>query len=134
MASSFMAPKRKPVPPPLLPKRPETNGSTDANPARSSPKPPLPPLPDRRKRQSSTTQDDESESEVLVVEAPTESAPTSPAVDENEHHDEFFGHGESTAIEEQVKPPLPVRRGDNTPPDLSEDKGELQRQEMTLYT
>ncbi|KAJ9613896.1 hypothetical protein H2200_002032 [Cladophialophora chaetospira] len=106
--NSFLAPKRKPVPPPLLPKRPETDGLNGPTSARSSPKPPL---PDRRKRQSSTLADEEAENEVLVVEAPTESAPTSPAHDE--HHDEFFGHGESpqTMEEELEAPPLP--EGDN---------------------
>ncbi|EXJ54286.1 hypothetical protein A1O7_09624 [Cladophialophora yegresii CBS 114405] len=90
-SSSFLAPKRKPVPPPLLPKRPGTDGPTSA---KSSPKPPL---PERRKRQSSMQTADEAENEVLVVEAPIESAPASPAGAErydSEHRDDFFGHGE----------------------------------------
>ena len=94
---SWSIPKRKPVPPPLLPKRPEVNGSSsDAGLTKSLPGPPL---PERRKRQSSTLQtnangEEQADDEVLVVEAPTESAPTSPTVDE--HHDDFFGHGEPT--------------------------------------
>ena len=56
--------------------------------------------------------DDQAENEVLVVEAPTESAPASPARDE--HHDDFFGHGEPpTTIEEHLEaPPLPERSGE----------------------
>ncbi|ETI26842.1 hypothetical protein G647_10288 [Cladophialophora carrionii CBS 160.54] len=99
-SSSFLASKRKPVPPPMLPKRPETDGST---PAKSSPKPPL---PERRKRQSSMQPADEAENEVLVVEAPIESAPASPTDDERYdggHRDDFFGHGE-----EQLDPAPPV--------------------------
>lgn len=106
--NSFLAPRRKPVPPPMLPKRPETNGSNESVSAKSSPKPPL---PDRRKRHSSVQAENDSENEVFVVEAPTESAPASPApVDE--HHDEFFGHGEpptepSPPIEEATQPEAP---------------------------
>lgn len=86
----FAVPKRRPVPPPMLPKRPDTNvNGQDSDSGRPSPKPPL---PERRNRQSSFQGDDEHGDEVLVVEAPVESAPTSPAVDE--HHDDFFGHGE----------------------------------------
>ncbi|KIV83130.1 hypothetical protein PV11_05183 [Exophiala sideris] len=95
--NSFMAPKRKPVPPPRLPQRTETNGSTNPQSPRKVPKPPL---PERRKRQTSTQPDDQSEDEVLVVEAPTDSAPASPAA--GEHHDEFFGHMEPPAAEESV--------------------------------
>lgn len=134
-SNTFSMPKRKAVPPPLLPQRPDTNGQAEPSPARSSPKPP--PLPDRRRRQSSMMQDDEVENEVLVVEAPTESAPTSPADDE--HHDEFFGHGEPAgagdAPPKPPKPPLPARDSDS-PPKLGDDKEnqELDRQETGMYT
>ncbi|KIW14234.1 hypothetical protein PV08_07016 [Exophiala spinifera] len=123
--NSFMAPKRKPVPPPLLPQRRGTNGSTEI-----SPKPAQkPPLPERRKRQSSILVDMEPEDEVLVVEAPIESAPSSPTP--HEHHDEFFGHGELSEGQEKenVKPALPDRS-----PDVIEqihdedDKKELHQQ------
>ncbi|KIX05148.1 uncharacterized protein Z518_06020 [Rhinocladiella mackenziei CBS 650.93] len=127
--SVFMVPKRKPVPPPLLPKRPEVNGSNDAGLAKSASKPPL---PERRKRQSSIQPDDESEADVLVVEAPTESAPTSPAAVTDEHHDDFFGHGETPDTESDTKPPLPDRRSE-TPPHLSEDKENMHRQELSMY-
>ena len=90
-ATAFTAPKRKPVPPPLLPKRPEAGGDDQsAGSGTSSPKPPQ--LPERRNRQSSFQGTDEQADDVLVVEAPQESAPTSPAA--GEHHDPFFGHGE----------------------------------------
>jgi hypothetical protein len=86
----FTVPKRRPVPPPMLPKRPDTSiNGQGSEVSHSSPKPAL---PERRNRQSSFQGDDEHGDEVLVVEAPVESAPTSPAVDE--HHDDFFGHGE----------------------------------------
>ncbi|KIW63467.1 hypothetical protein PV04_10303 [Phialophora macrospora] len=108
--SSFLAPKRKPVPPPMLPKRPESDGSSTL--AKSSPKPPL---PERRKRQSSMHLPDD-ESEVLVVEAPVESAPASPVDHErrydDEHGDDFFGH-----VEEQLlDPPPPAPPPPSVPP------------------
>ena len=82
----FALPKRKPVPPPLLPKRPD--GSAHGT-GEGSPKPAL---PERRDRQSSFKGHEDQADEVLVVEAPQESAPSSPAPDE--HRDDFFGHGE----------------------------------------
>lgn len=130
--NTFSMPKRKAVPPPPLPQRPDSKGEGEPSPARSSPKPPA--LPDRRRRQSSMMQDDEADNEVLVVEAPTESAPTSPAVDE--HHDDFFGHGEPTgAIDSPPKPPLPAR-GSDSPPAFEDDKEnqELERQEISMYS
>ncbi len=96
-------PKRKAVPPPAPLDR---NGSTDSS-RRSTPKPPG---PERRKRQSSVQKDDQPD-EVLVVEAPVDSNPSTPISDE--HHDEFFGHGEdangsATGIAED-RPELPLR-------------------------
>jgi hypothetical protein len=121
--TSFLAPKRKPVPPPLLPKRPEADGLNELSPAKASPKPPL---PDRRKRQSSNQPLDEGENEVLVVEAPTESAPASPMA--NEHHDEFFGHGEASSnTEDRGQPPAipgePGEVGDPTAITTEETSG-----------
>lgn len=87
----FTLPKRKPVPPPLLPKRPEANTDDHHNEnIQSSPKPAL---PERKNRQSSFKGSDEHADEVLVVEAPLESAPTTPVIDEQ--RDEFFGHEEA---------------------------------------
>jgi len=140
-AGSFIAPKRKPVPPPLLPKRPESNaGLSDAN-QLAKPSPTKPALPERRKRQSAMAMraDDPSESEVLVVEAPTESAPATPVPTDEEHHDDFFGHGESTGVDEPIpkpvgKPTLPARRP-VAPEELpQEEKEEMQRQEIGMYT
>ncbi|KAJ9636914.1 uncharacterized protein PV06_08253 [Exophiala oligosperma] len=130
--NSFIAPKRKPVPPPLLPQRRGTNGSIV-----TSPKPAQkPPLPERRKRQSSLLANVEAEDEVLVVEAPTESAPSSPTADE--HHDEFFGHGEPSESQGVVvKPALPERPHDVIQQAMDEDdskKEELHRQELGAYT
>lgn len=86
----FAVPKRRPLPPPQLPKRPDTTiNEQSSDISHLSPKPAL---PERRNRQSSFQGNDEHKDEVLVVEAPVESAPTSPVVDE--HHDDFFGHGE----------------------------------------
>jgi hypothetical protein len=100
----FAVPKRRPVPPPMLPKRPDANvNGQDSDGRRPFPKPAL---PERRNRQSSFQGDEELGDEVLVVEAPVESAPTSPVVDE--HHDIFFGHGElesHAAITEETKDP-----------------------------
>lgn len=148
--SGFMASKRKPVPPPQLPKRPEAgalvNGSSDSVPKGLT----KPPLPERRKRPSSLQVDDAAEDEVLVVEAPTESAPASPAADE--HHDEFFGHGEPSesgeveepdepvkleeppVLQEPIKPPLPEldSASSETQP-VMDDEEELHRQELGMY-
>ena len=95
-----MLPKRKPV----LPKRPDEkiHGSTDSliN-GSKTPTTPKPPLPDRRRRQSSRADlglangDDE----VMVVEAPVESAPTSPVAERKDlTQDDFFGHGEADEV------------------------------------
>ncbi|OAL24952.1 hypothetical protein AYO20_10555 [Fonsecaea nubica] len=109
--NSFLAPKRKAVPPPLLPKRPETDGSHESISAKSSPKPPL---PERRKRTSSAQPEDGAEDEVFVVEAPMES-PTSTAHDE--HHDDFFGHEEPAApANESSQPSLPDNGSENDEP------------------
>ena len=109
----FGMPKRKP----LLPTRPSANGSagTPATKAPSSPKPP-PPLPERRRRQSSRAElsSDNTEDEVLVVEAPTESAPTSPAADVN--HDEFFGHTEELSESDTVMHAEPATHSMSDPP------------------
>jgi len=153
-----MVSKRKPVPPPQLPKRPQpgalANGSSDSVPKALLTKPPL---PERRKRPTSLQVDDAAEDEVLVVEAPTESAPASPAADE--HHDEFFGHGEPNesgesgeveeveeveepvelqeppVLEEPIKPPLPERDStSNETQHVMDDKEELHRQELGMYS
>jgi hypothetical protein len=86
----FTVPKRRPVPPPQLPKRPDT--TTNEQTSDTSYLSPKPPLPERRNRQSSFQEDNEHRDDVLVVQAPVESAPTSPVVDE--HQDDFLGHGE----------------------------------------
>jgi hypothetical protein len=48
---------------------------------------------------------------LLIVEAPVDSNPNTPV--DNEHHDEFFGHGEgengSPVDVEKEKPKLPPR-------------------------
>lgn len=136
--NAFALPKRKAVPPPLLPQRPDGNLQGEPSPARSSPKPPS--LPDRRRRQSSMMHDEDAESEVLVVEAPTESAPTSPAPVADEHHDDFFGHGEPGGRgSHSTPPPLPARDLDSPPKyegdNLQENQDqELDRQEIGMYT
>jgi Maintenance of mitochondrial morphology protein 1 len=86
-----VVPKRKPLPPPLLPKRNQVDAPVETENPDPSPRPPL---PERRQRKSLQNSDAPVE-EVFVVEAPTESAPTSPKAEE--HHDEFFGHGEDDA-------------------------------------
>lgn len=139
-SNTFSLPKRKAVPPPLLPRRPDGHGQGEPSPARSSPRPPA--LPNRRRRQSSMMQDDEADSEVLVVAAPTESAPASPVAEE--HHDDFFGHGESGGRgsgSHATPPPLPARDSDSPPKyeddDLKENHDqdqELERQEIGMYS
>lgn len=85
MAMAFSMPKRKPVPPP----RPSPTTEA-AETEKASPKKP-PPLPERR-RLSTIQKTDEQTDDVLIVEAPVESAPTSPRLDE--HDDGFFSHDE----------------------------------------
>ncbi|KAL6248105.1 hypothetical protein RBB50_005453 [Rhinocladiella similis] len=131
LKNSSIAPKRKPVPPPLLPQRRGTNGSIEKSPKASQ----KPPLPERRKRQSSLLVNVEPEDEVLVVEAPTESEPSSPVATADEHHDEFFGHGEPSESHEIIKPGLPDRPHDMTQHAIDEDdKEEIHRQELGAYT
>lgn len=110
----FSMPKRKPV----LPHR-NSNGEaqSEVDMEKDLPKPPaLPDRPDRRRRQTSLQNAiDVDEDEILVVEAPTESNPSTPA---GEHHDDFFGHGEgpdndkAQNSELQSPPPLPIRQED----------------------
>lgn len=85
-----LVPKRKPLPPPLLPKRNQAEGGADIESPETSARPPL---PERRQRKSLQKGENPVE-EIFVVEAPTESTPTSPNPDE--HHDDFFGHGEGS--------------------------------------
>ncbi|KAI0153555.1 hypothetical protein BJ166DRAFT_485117 [Pestalotiopsis sp. NC0098] len=85
-----IAPKRKPMPPPDLPSR---NGSTTTVDSRPERRPvPVPPLP-RRRRVSEAHGDDGLEEQVLVVEAPADSEPSTPLRDEHEMgHEHEQGH------------------------------------------
>ncbi|KPI43640.1 putative PH domain-containing protein [Cyphellophora attinorum] len=89
----FMASKK-----PTLPKRSDTNAATSVSPKPSPQLKPSqpPPLPHRRRRRSTKHSLDQSDGgdDLLVVEAPTESAPNSPQVERNINRDSFFGHGE----------------------------------------
>ena len=105
-----MVQKRKPV----LPMRSEENGSVDStepdSKQRLASRAP-PPLPNRRRRQSSRAdlgQTDNDDEDLLVVEAPTESAPPSPAAERRarggeELRDEFFGDKEEANYDRSVK-------------------------------
>ena len=122
--------KRKPVPPPYQRDGSSTpthdSGATSAS--GSPPKLQAPALPERRtqRRQSQLQMTEPQDEELLVVEAPQESAPTTPHPSapatphptENEHHDDFFGHGEGEGAQKQNAtaaqqpenaPPLPRR-------------------------
>jgi hypothetical protein len=70
VSSTLIMPKRKPVPPPLLPARPQ-------EPPRPIPNPPLPPRRISRGKELEESTSDE----VLVVAAPPESDPTTPIED-----------------------------------------------------
>ncbi len=87
MSLGGLVPKRKPLPPPLLPKRNQVNDQAETQIPGPSPRPQL---PERRQRKS--LQNGEAPVEEVLIAAPTESAPTSPNAEE--HHDDFFGHGE----------------------------------------
>lgn len=111
--SIFSIQKKKP-PQASSTSRDENHTQDDSAPGESPPKPP--PLPERKRRQSMMAKADDQDEELLVVEAPHESAPSSPLPIENEHHDEFFGHGEDIAKVEaslesppKYAPPLPKR-------------------------
>lgn len=101
--SMFARPKRRPIPAPPTPKDGNSTPS-DSTPNNESPPRPPPPLPDRKRRQSHISTTEGQEGELLVVAAPLESAPSSPAPVEDEHHDEFFGHGEEI---ESSRPKVP---------------------------
>lgn len=114
-AGIFSMPKRKPT---ALSQT--DGGSTNASRTAgdSPPKAQPPALPERRRRQSQLNlqNSDPQDYELLVVEAPQESAPTSPLPAENEHHDDFFGHSEDApepklvhAVAPKYAPPLPSR-------------------------
>ena len=137
----FTLPKKRPVPPPPTPPRegsytqgptaksgsppkappalPHRASSSQVNtPSSESPPKEAPRLPDRKRRQSQKQSTEGQDDELLVVAAPHDSVPTSPAPTENEHHDEFFGHGEDdtgTKLEvpkedpPKYTPPLPRR-------------------------
>ena len=120
--SIFAMPKKRPVPAPPTPKDgSSTQGDSTPN-NESPPKAPTPskapPLPDRKRRQSHKQDTEGEDDELLVVPAPQESAPASPAPVDSEHHDEFFGHGEAYEVSRQemskqalpkYAPPLPSR-------------------------
>ncbi|KAI1865221.1 hypothetical protein JX265_008268 [Neoarthrinium moseri] len=75
-------PKRKPIPPPELAGRNSTTSVNDPKPERRAvPPPPLP----RRRRVSEVHQDEGDEENLLVVEAPADSEPTSPLYEDHEH-------------------------------------------------
>ena len=97
MSLGGIVPKRKSLPPPLLPKRNQVDGPSETEIPELSPRPPL---PERRHRRSLQNGEAPVE-EVFVVEAPLESAPTSPNVEE--HHDDFFGHGEGDGMPSILK-------------------------------
>lgn len=103
LLASIPLPKRKAVP---TQTHLDRSGSKDTN-RRSTQKPSV---PERRKRQSSAQKSDQPD-EVLVVEAPVDSNPPTPTDDE--HHNEFFGHGEngdgSAAGSRKDPPELPSR-------------------------
>lgn len=82
MTNPVATPKRKAVPPTL------PNRSKEAEAKEPAAKPPL---PERRQRQSYKTENNDKAEEVMVVQAPPESEPTSPA---EEHPEGFVGEME----------------------------------------
>ena len=98
---NFNVAKRKPVPPPLLPRRPE--GVNGHGPAKS----PKPPLPERRRRQSAMlSEEDPGDEEIMIVEAPTESAPSSPV---EERGDALSSHETANTEEVKISQATPVQ-------------------------
>ena len=105
-------PKRKPLPPPMLPDRP-------TNDAQVRPVPP-PPLPNRRKKDHSLTADI-SNSRILVVEAPPEPKPASPLL---ENEEEFVYQMKVDLNDEDLVPS--AGQGIDDPP-IKEDQSALPR-------
>ena len=113
-------PRRKPIPP-RLPDRPAPNsGSNTPAPTEK------PSLPERRRQLSINHVQNEGSEDVLVVEAPADSAPASPVGDGQEG---FFGdleeHKEASVPHEQKKlerPPLPPRATSDSPVEASDEK------------
>jgi hypothetical protein len=87
LLSAIPLPKRKAVPRPAAPDRSRSTENSVRPTSR-------PPVPERRKWQNLAQKDDQPD-EVLIVEAPVDSNPPTPA--ENEHHDEYFGHSEDAS-------------------------------------
>lgn len=109
--SIFAGQKRRPTQPSTSAKE-DPSMQYDSTASESPPKHkvPPPPLPDRKRRQSLKQQaDEQQDDELLVVEAPRESAPTSPLPAEDEHHDDFFGHGEIQDPTKAIPPSLPPK-------------------------
>ena len=115
-------PKRKPVAPPLLPER-----KAVANGSSASDKPPVPPLPERRKQRGVGQAGEEVGSdEVFIVEAPTESAPTTPT---ETGAKELVAPSESTIETPKQKPkvdapPLPSRTAENVAVNVEDEEQE----------
>ncbi|KAK6208846.1 ph domain-containing protein [Colletotrichum tabaci] len=78
--TTIPVPKRKPIPPPNLAERPQSNASSESRPERR-PVPP-PPLPSRRHIDTHKNIDEGGGESLLVVEAPLDSEPSTP-MDEN---------------------------------------------------
>ncbi|KAK8102897.1 hypothetical protein PG984_016043 [Apiospora sp. TS-2023a] len=93
-SSKVAVPKRSPVQPPTLPSRQSTTSVDQAKTVRRPV--PVPPLP-RRRRVSEAYLDDEggTDENVLVVEVPTDSQPSSPLMPLHERFDE---HGDDAPI------------------------------------
>lgn len=126
-AGMFSFPKKQAAPVPLTPKDGSSSQGTNT-PGDSPPKPPA--LPDRKRRQSHIQNEVPQEDELLVVEAPHDSAPPTPSID-LEHLDEFFGHGEELSNRSQTHvtptyaPPLPRRRPESREGEDVGDTAEL---------
>ncbi|GJC85667.1 putative PH domain-containing protein YPR091C [Colletotrichum liriopes] len=132
--TTIPVPKRKPIPPPNLPERPQSTASSESKTERR-PVPP-PPLPSRRHIDTHKNADEGGGEGLLVVEAPLDSEPSTP-MDENmplpayvqpwaedASDDEgtadasqtrIYKRGEDDGREEKEEsrtpPPLPQRRG-----------------------
>lgn len=112
----FMVPRK-----PVLPKRPDPPAISDSTSTSKSTSPKPPPLPDRRRRKSTMNRADSGShgDDLLVIEAPTVSAPNSPEAERfnNANQDDFFGHGEADEDEEDRRSGLDERRYGRPPSD-----------------
>ncbi|KAJ5624616.1 hypothetical protein N7510_000925 [Penicillium lagena] len=120
-------PKRKPVPPPFLPERPGTAGE------QRRPVPP-PPLPRRKPAPPAVRTDGGSADELLVVEAPRDSEPNSPALGELEEDGRLpeQGQAQEQSVVSEISAPVEQTTADDATADSVESEPPVPVEKMAV--